>query len=110
MAREVDIQGLSAGRINIGPGATLAVYMQQQAGEAASIIKYFSGGSCEILGAPPPAVGQTWTGASLVNLAGTGYLLGTSESLALEGACRYYLMATGATATVMQLRGLSPGF
>lgn len=106
MAREVDFTGLNGEKIVVPPGATLAVLMSAQPCQGSAIVKYFSGGSLEIVAAP---VGTTWTGASLVNLLGTGYLFGASEVLTVDGSARYYLMATGATVVAYGLRGLTPG-
>lgn len=107
MAREADLYGVSTALISVPLGATVALLMQPAPGEVASTIKYVSGGSLEIHGAP---VGTTAPGGSLVTLNGTGYIFGTSEVLSFDGATRYYLMATGATVVCAQIRGLSSGF
>lgn len=112
MARESDIHAFGVTKIIVPPGATLAVYVSQTAGEVASVLKYLTGGSMEIQPAPldSSGMGTTWAGASLVPLIGNGYLMGTSEALSISGPARYYIMATGATVTCNLLRGKSSGF
>lgn len=112
MARENGLEGVVGIKVTIAPGATNAVLMTPIAGEISSGIKYFSGGSLEILQCPS---GSTLTNAQLVAAQGNStYLLGTPinqyESLNFDGAVRYYLMATGATVVCYQLKGLSTGF
>lgn len=107
MPMQSDVFGVIGEKIVVGPGATLAFLVGATAGQLSSTIKYFSGGSLEIIQAP---VGTTWAGASLVNLQGTGYLMGTSEAVNLSGPVRYYLMATGSTTVCYHIRGLSDGF
>ncbi len=111
-----DITGLSGYKQIIPPGATLAVLISPENGETGSILKYFSGGSLEIVQAPVSLNGataaQTWTGASLVNLQALGrtYLMGAGETVNVSGSARYYLMATGATAVAYLLNGLTSGY
>lgn len=102
-----DVNGLLGERLVVGPGATLALLVTPQAGQVSQTLKYFSGGSAEIVQA---GAGLTATGTTLVNLAGTGYLLGTTEAINISGPARYYIIATGSTTTLMSLRGLSAGF
>lgn len=110
-----DINGLVGVKQFVPPGATLAVLISPQSGETGQLLKYFTGGSLEIVQAPisnagSQTVGQTWAGASLVALQGTGYLLGTSEVVSISGPARFYLMATGATVTCYLLKGLTAGY
>lgn len=107
MAEQDDVFGLTGERLVVAPGATLALLVEGATGQIASVLRYFSGGSCEILNAP---IGSTLTAAVLVSRQGHGYLLGTSETVNVEGAARYYILATGVTTTFMHLRGLSGGF
>lgn len=104
-AQQDKIFGLYPQQVFVPPGATNAVLVQPVAGEQAVIIKYFTGGSCSLIQAPP---GATLTGPELVSYGNTGgYLLGTTEAVSIDGPARYYLMAIGATATIMLLKGLS---
>lgn len=105
MARESDIFGLVGGRATIAPGATLALFMSPIAGQAAWTVKYLSGGTLEILGATLPSAGATISAADLVALSGTGYLMGTTEALSLDGPASFYLSALSATTMVTFLRG-----
>jgi hypothetical protein len=120
MARESDLYGIIGEKLTIAPGATNALFMPGYPGELASIVKYVSGGSLEVVGAPPGAslpnfagasyVGSTWLGLSLVPFIGNGYLLGSTEILNITGPARYYLMATGSTVIAMHFVGRSQGF
>lgn len=107
MARENDLVGLLPTMMVIPVGATAAVLIQPVSGEASSGIKYYSGGTLEIHQAPR---GTTYTGAELIALAGTGYLMGASEAINFDGGVRYYLMATGATVVAYNIRGLTAGY
>lgn len=109
MADSNNIYGLSSVPVVVPPGATLAVLRVGTEGQQAQLLKYFSGGSVSIIGITP--LGATYSAAELVSAGNSGgYLLGTNEVVSIDGAARYYLMATGATAVVMQLKGLSQGF
>lgn len=120
MARESDVNAVIGERLVVGSGGSFGLLVTPYQGEVASILKYFTGGSLEIVAAPPgpslpnypgsTVVGGTWLGASLNALAGTGYMFGTSETLNITGPARYYLIATGATTTVMHFVGRSQGF
>ena len=104
-AQQDKIFGLYPQQIIVPPGATNAVLIQNVAGEVGMIIKYFSGGSCQIINAPP---GATLTGPQLVSYGNTGgYLLGTTEAVSVDGPARFYLQAYGATTIIMLLKGLS---
>lgn len=104
MARELTVYGITAGIYNV-PGGT-GMLIRAAPGEISSTIKYFGGGSLEIVGAGGPSLSVGLTSS----LAGTGYLLSSLEAFNFEGAAYYYLIATGATATAYFLKGLSQGF
>jgi hypothetical protein len=97
---------LGATRVIVPVGATLAVLMTPVAGQNSILLKYFSGGTCEIIGC---TLGQTLSAADLSSASGSGYLLGSSEILQIDGPARYYLSSTGATTTLMLLIGKSQG-
>jgi hypothetical protein len=102
------IFGLGATQVVIAPGGSFAQWVDVVPREGALILKYFSGGTLEIQGSP---LGSTMPGASLAAVAGTGYIMGTSEVLSIGGPCRFYMLAGGTTCTAMILRGLTaPGF
>lgn len=107
MGREANVFGFLPTIIAVPAGATNSVLVSEQAGEVGGVLKYVSGGSLEILNCP---VGTTLSGGSLQALAGTGYLLGTAESINFAGAARFYLCATGATAVAHLLRGMGAGY
>lgn len=106
MASQDDIFAYGATKLVVGPGATLALLVTGIAGEVGGILKYFSGGSLEIIGV---TTGQSLTAAQMVTALGTGYLLGTTEIVNTDGNARYYLMALGATSIAYSLKGLSSG-
>lgn len=93
--------------ITITPGATNAVLLTPVAGQLSTLLKYGAGGSLEIIGVTG---GQTLSAADLVAQQGGHYLMGTSEILSLAGPVRCYLMAEGASPTIVRIiRGLSQG-
>jgi hypothetical protein len=84
-------------------GGTLALFMQPQAGQISTMLKFFSGGTCEIL---PPGFTQTNVGvflgttlaaATLGAITGSGYCFSAGEALTINGPAAYYLSSTGAT-------------
>lgn len=100
------IFGLATSRIEVPPGSTQAVLFEALAGQNSVLLKYFSGGTLEILGV---STGVTLTAVQLAAANQSGYLMGTSEILALDGPVRCYLSSTGATTTVMVIRGKTAG-
>lgn len=102
MARELTVYGFTCGSFAVPAGASLAVFVKAAPGEVYSSVKYFSGGSLEIIGA---SLGQTFS-----ITAGTGYLFGTTEVINIAGAASYFLCATGATVVAYFAKGLSQGF
>lgn len=100
------IFSLQTDRINVGLGATLAVLYDQTATQNSILLKYFSGGTLEIIGV---SFGVTLTAAQMATASGTGYVVGTTEILSIDGPARFYLMSTGATTVVMSIRGKTPG-
>ena len=109
MGRESDIFGLAGGRLHIPVGATLATLMEPIAGQISWVVKYLSGGTLEILGATLPTAGSTLSAGDLSTLSGTGYLMGTSEALSIDGPARFYLSSTSATTVITVLRGKTSG-
>lgn len=109
-----DISGLQPRQIAVGIGATNAVLVEGVGGQGGAMMKYISGGSCMIVQAPMGISfggATTWTGTSLIaELAANNVWPIGSEIISLDGAARFYLMATGATAVVGIMRGLTPGF
>lgn len=108
------IASLGTTRIIIPPGATNAVYVDRVAGCNYMVLKYFSGGSLEIIGVGmtnPPANNQgvTLTGAELVSAAGKHYIMSTTEVLNVAGNPPFYLQALNATTICMAIRGKSSG-
>lgn len=114
MAREGDVYGIGTTLLTVGIGGSLALLVVPRAQEVSSVLKYFTGGSLELVHAleynTPQNPGATnWNGASLANMQGRGYLLATNEVMNFSGAARYYLIATGATAQAYLLVGLGQG-
>ena len=124
-----DIFALYPQRYTIGVGATLAQWIDILPAEKSLTVKYLSGGTLEILpalsgasliaaavagasqgvGFYQPTAGTTQTPAMLAALSGTGYLMGTSEVLTVDGAPRIYLSATGITTFVTVIRACGAG-
>lgn len=99
---------LGTTRMVAGPGATQAVLVNASAvpGCNSIIFKYFSGGTAEIVGV---TTGQTLTAAQMVTLANTGYVMGTSEVLSLDGPARFYFFASGSSTACHVIFGKSQG-
>lgn len=120
-----DIFALLTSRVVVPIGATASVFMDILPGEKSMTIKYLSGGTLEILpaytglsltpggtqlfGSLPFTSGGTQTGAMLLALSGTGYLMGSSEVLNFDGAPRFYLSSLGATSVVAVIRACAAG-
>lgn len=100
------VYGLETSRINVGVGSTIAILVEPIVGQQNIVLKYFSGGTLEILGV---SAGVTLTAAQLGTANQTGYLMGTTEVLTLDGPARFYLSSTAATTIVMVIRGKSAG-
>lgn len=98
--------GVDTSQIVVPVGATLAVLVSQNPGQNSTILKYFAGGTLEIFGV---TYGLTLGASALASLSGTGYIMGASEILSFNGPVRLYLSSTGATTTVMCLRGKTQG-
>jgi len=109
------VWSLGATRVIVPIGATLAVFMQPQAGQVSTLLKMFSGGTCEILGPAFTQVafniflGTTMAGGTLAALSGSGYCLSTNETLSLSGPAYYYLSSTGATSVLHAIFGKAEG-
>lgn len=97
--------GLQATFLAIPPGATAAVLIKPIAGQVSAVLKKFGGGSLEIYKAP---VGATASQTTEVAALGAGYLMGTAEERLIYGAPKFYLAATGSTATAYLLLGVGP--
>lgn len=95
-------------RIIIGVGATAAQLFDASTTPGANsiILKYFSGGTLEILGV---TTGVTLSAAELIAAAGSGYIMGSSEILNIGGPVRLYLAASGATTIVHAITMRSQG-
>ncbi len=114
MPRENISYALGATQFVVAPGNTLAFFVTPEVGEASHSLSVLSGGSLEIQ--RPPLTyqgydpGATWLGASLA-----GFVLGSGQPVAygaaynIDGPAKYYLMATGATTTVVKLISYTQG-
>lgn len=105
MARESSVFGYAATFLAVPPGATAALLVNPIAGQVWSKLKKFGGGSLEIYNAPVGATVSQTDGVAALN---AGYLMAAAEEIPLDGAQKYYLAATGATATAYLLVGLGP--
>lgn len=86
-------------------GATNAVLITPLAGQISVNLKYSSGSTLYLIGV---GHGVTLAASDLNNFA-SHYLIGSSESLAIDGPARFYLAATAATTIVYMLRGFGAG-
>ncbi len=100
------IFGLGTTRMIIAPGATLAQLVEGVAGQNALFLKYFSGGTLEIIGV---GAGVTLSASDLVSASGNHYIVDSSERISIDGPTRFYLMAQSATTIVMSMRGKTAG-
>lgn len=112
------IVDLLTSRVNIAPGSTQAFFLDVIPGQVTTTVKYISGGTLEIIGCTTNAgindpskiaVSTTFSVADLGALNGTGYLMGTTEILSVDGPIRVYLSSTGATTTVCLIKGRASG-
>ena len=101
------IFGLGTTAQIVPPGATLALYFTQVAGQNSTLIKNGGGGTLYMIGM---AQGATLSAAQLVTNASAHYLMGASEVLSIDGPASYYLLALSATTTVYQMVGKTAGF
>lgn len=101
MSREEDIAYLGATQIQVGLSAIIQI--SPIGYEEGWILKYASGGSLEIVTKPPAL-----TGTSAV-VWGTGYLMGTAESITAKGPTAFWLAAKGATAIAHMIYGQTSG-
>lgn len=88
-------------------GATAAILTPDFAYVKSLTMKYSSGGSITLFGCP---IGATSALADMVTGYSNGYLLATTEVISFAGPARFYIAATGATAAVSLLYGLSSGY
>lgn len=105
MSRINDVYWVQTQQLALNLGVTLASYMSPNPGQNSWIVKNFSGGTLQLIGA---TLGMTLTAAQLNTANGTGYVFGSSEVLAIAGPAAFYLAATGATCTAHITRGYGP--
>ncbi len=101
-----DVYGIFAERVHIGLSA--AIGLTQIPGQISTSFKYLSGGTLEIVGSTAINAPPGWS--LPVATWGAGYIVGTAEVIACDGPASFYLRSTGATSTIMVLRGLSNGY
>lgn len=101
---------LQTSRYVIPVGATNLVLIDGNAiaGANSVMLKLMAGGTCEIHGVAQGVTYSAAQGASLF-AAGSGYPLDVAERLPISGPIRFYIMATGATATVAAIWGRTLG-
>jgi len=108
MARELTAYGFAATFLAVPATAASALLVSPVAGQISVSIKNFGGGSMEIMKAPAGATLSNGTADGLSLSA--GYLMEAGEVVNVDGAPKFYLAATGATATAYLLIGLSSGY
>lgn len=101
MATQAEIVYVGATQLVVGVSSILKV--QPSAYSFGYNLKLFSGSSLEFVNSCATLTGTGATGW------GTGYLIGSSESVTFDGPATFYLAATGATAVVHCLMGKTAG-
>ena len=91
-----DIHDLGGFRVSVGLSSIIGVTVS--AGQIATVFKYFTGGSLEIVSG---YTASPW---------GLGYLFSVGEAVQIDQSTTIYFAATGSTAEIMALRGRSAGF
>lgn len=105
-----DIFGLKTFTRAIPSGFTNAVLVTNESFESGSVFEQVSGGTVWITGV---SMGQTLSAADLDAIftgATNLFLMQSGRSINIDGAPRYYVAATGATAVVQWLRGTRAGY
>lgn len=95
MSDRRDVHGLEGFRFDVGLSTIIGVTVQP--GQIVTAFKYFDGGTLEIVSGSTPS---PW---------GLGYVFGVGEALEIDSSSTSFFAATGATVTVMALRGRSAG-
>lgn len=94
-------------QIAVPVGATVAVFVQGQAGQNSMLYRNLTGGTLLNLGCG--ASGTTLTAAQLVSVGlSGGYVLTTAE-YSVDGPANFYLAAPGATQVVCFMFGKTQG-
>lgn len=108
MAGEKDVLGLATETIAIPATGASALYFGAQGGQVAWVLKMLSGSSLSLVGVN---YGATLSGTAIdaAVTAGHYYPLGSAEAVNIDGACAFYVVATGATGVLSYLRGFSAG-
>lgn len=102
MSTQMYMSGLGATRIAVGLSQVLRLSMGDY--QTVSAFKIVSGGTLEIV---KPQFSGTSTAAGAAW--GTGYPLGATEVVAVNGPAVYYLAASGATVVVGAMIGYTYG-
>lgn len=99
--------GVTTGQFVVPVGLTNALFINAASipGCNSTQLKYNDGGTLLLVGCP---AGATLTAVQLSTA--SGYLVGTSEVLSINGPVRAYLAATGATTRVSFIFGQVEGF
>lgn len=87
-------------------GATLALFIQPIPGQLSVLMKYSSGGTCEILPAGLTQIAhniflpRSQAAATLAAISGSGYAFSSGEAITVDGPVSFYLSSTGATSVI----------
>lgn len=90
----------SAYGVRYAVGLSSILQIGTERGLIATTVKYFSGGSLELVGFDSTGATITW---------GSGYLFSPRETLNIDNSGDIFLAATGATVIAMVVRGRSAG-
>ena len=102
MSRQEDVFSFGITRCAVGLSALMEIDLRFIRGSISCQFKQFSGMTLEI-------VSGVSAGSNPASVRGTGYPIGPTEIISLGGPTKFYLCATGSTAIVPMLIGLSQG-
>lgn len=105
-----NICGVTTMLVVVAPGATNAALVDACPYGQATTVKAQPGATgFSLIYLFGVGTGLTLAGSSLVAGYSNAWQMGMTETLTFDGATRFYLAATGATATFCLMRGLSTG-
>ena len=96
-------------------GLSTPIFMSPQPGQLNTLLKFSSGGTCEILSPGQTQIGiGVFLGTTQANgvgmsLVGTGYAFSAGEVITISGPASYYLVSSGATSILHAIYGKGQG-
>ena len=96
------VTGLLAQRVTAGDGASFTQFVDVTAKQNSLLLK--GGSTLLVFGS---LNGSTMAGATIVAGFSTSFIVGAGESVSIDGPCRFYVGALGATSIGYLLKGLT---